>query len=89
VSEAAASLLDTRLGLNIVPKTDLVSFSSTVRSLLLGRHHPFLTTTHNTQTFFYDWIDRSAAKKGKSLPDKIGSMQYFMHGFTGASFPSS
>jgi hypothetical protein len=30
VSEAAASLLDTRLDLHIVPKTQLVSFSSPV-----------------------------------------------------------
>jgi phosphatidylinositol 4-kinase type 2 len=31
ISEAAASLLDTRLNLNIVPKTELVSLSSPVR----------------------------------------------------------
>jgi hypothetical protein len=36
------------------------------------------------QAFFYDWIDRSAAKKGKPLPEKIGSMQYFLHGYTGS-----
>ncbi|CAE6483304.1 unnamed protein product [Rhizoctonia solani] len=35
--------------------------------------------------FFYDWIDRSAAKKGKALPEKIGSLQLFAHGFTDAS----
>ena len=36
------------------------------------------------QAFFYDWIDRNSAKTGKKpLPDKIGSMQYFLHGFTG------
>ncbi|KAH6913832.1 phosphatidylinositol 3 and 4-kinase-domain-containing protein [Coprinopsis sp. MPI-PUGE-AT-0042] len=65
ISEAAASLLDTRLGLHIVPPTKLVSFSS--------------------QAFFYDWIDRTAAKKGKPLPEKIGSMQYFLHGYQDAS----
>ncbi|TBU33760.1 phosphatidylinositol 3 and 4-kinase-domain-containing protein [Dichomitus squalens] len=65
ISEAAASLLDERLGLNIVPRTQLVSLSS--------------------QAFFYDWLDRTAAKKGKPLPEKIGSMQYFLHGFTDAS----
>lgn len=32
ISEAAASLLDERLGLNIVPRTQLVSLSSQVRS---------------------------------------------------------
>ncbi|KAG6842078.1 hypothetical protein C0991_002732 [Blastosporella zonata] len=63
ISEAAASLLDHRLSLNIVPPTQLVSLSS--------------------PAFFYDWIDRNAAKKGKSLPEKIGSMQYFLHGFQG------
>ncbi|KAM5530963.1 hypothetical protein V8D89_015370, partial [Ganoderma adspersum] len=65
ISEAAASLLDERLGLNIVPRTQLVSLSS--------------------QAFFYDWLDRNAAKKGKPLPEKIGSMQFFLHGFTDAS----
>ncbi|KAH7914130.1 phosphatidylinositol 3 and 4-kinase-domain-containing protein [Hygrophoropsis aurantiaca] len=65
ISEAAGSLLDERLGLNIVPRTQLVSLSS--------------------PAFFYDWLDRNAAKKGKPLPDKIGSMQYFLHGYTDAS----
>ena len=37
----------------------------------------------HTQAFFYDWLDRNAAKKGKPLPEKIGSMQFFLHGFTG------
>jgi hypothetical protein len=36
-----------------------------------------------SQAFFYDWIDRTAFKKGKPLPEKIGSMQCFMHGFQG------
>ncbi|KAI0266765.1 phosphatidylinositol 3 and 4-kinase-domain-containing protein [Gloeopeniophorella convolvens] len=65
ISEAAASLLDTRLSLHIVPKTQLVSLSS--------------------PAFFYDWIDRTAYKKGKPLPEKIGSMQCFMHGYQDAS----
>ena len=65
ISEAAASLLDERLSLNIVPRTQLVSLSS--------------------PAFFYDWLDRNAAKKGKPLPEKIGSMQFFLHGFTDAS----
>ncbi|TFL04730.1 phosphatidylinositol 3 and 4-kinase-domain-containing protein [Pterulicium gracile] len=65
ISEAAASLLDSRLNLYIVPPTQLVSLSS--------------------PAFFYDWIDRNGAKKGKPLPDKVGSLQYFMHGFQDAS----
>ncbi|KAH9040670.1 phosphatidylinositol 3 and 4-kinase-domain-containing protein [Lactarius pseudohatsudake] len=65
VSEAAASLLDSRLDLHIVPKTQLVSLSS--------------------PAFFYDWIDRTAYKKGKPLPEKVGSMQCFMHGFQDSS----
>ncbi|KAE9411539.1 hypothetical protein BT96DRAFT_961400 [Gymnopus androsaceus JB14] len=65
ISEAAASLLDQRLELHIVPPTQLASLSS--------------------PAFFYDWIDRTAAKNGKPLPDKIGSMQYFLHGYTDAS----
>ncbi|KAF9531611.1 phosphatidylinositol 3 and 4-kinase-domain-containing protein [Crepidotus variabilis] len=65
ISEAAASLLDERLDLRIVPPTQLVSFSS--------------------PAFFYDWLDRNAAKKGKPLPEKIGSLQYFLHGFQDAS----
>ncbi|KAH8119500.1 phosphatidylinositol 3 and 4-kinase-domain-containing protein [Phellopilus nigrolimitatus] len=47
ISEAAASLLDDRLNLNIVPKTQLVSFSS--------------------HAFFYDWLDRNAAKKEETF----------------------
>ncbi|KAJ6609906.1 phosphatidylinositol 3 and 4-kinase-domain-containing protein [Mycena sp. CBHHK59/15] len=65
ISEAAASLLDGRLELNIVPPTQLVSLSS--------------------PAFFYDWLDRNAAKKGKPLPEKIGSMQFFLSGFQDAS----
>ncbi|TFK20970.1 phosphatidyl inositol kinase [Coprinopsis marcescibilis] len=65
ISEAAASLLDDRLDLHIVPPTKLVSLSS--------------------QAFFYDWIDRTAAKKGKPLPNKIGSMQFFLQGYQDAS----
>lgn len=65
ISEAAASLLDERLGLNIVPRTELVSFAS--------------------PAFYYPWLIRRAAKKGKPLPEKIGSMQCFMHGFQDAS----
>lgn len=65
ISEAAASLLDERLDLHIVPRTELVSLSS--------------------PAFYYHWLDRNAAKKGKPLPDKIGSMQYFLHGYTDAS----
>ncbi|CCA67572.1 related to LSB6-LAs17 Binding protein [Serendipita indica DSM 11827] len=65
ISEAAASLMDTRLQLNIVPRTELVSLSSS--------------------SFFYDWIDRVAAKKGKPLPEKIGSFQTFLHGYTDAT----
>ncbi|KAF8504243.1 phosphatidylinositol 3 and 4-kinase-domain-containing protein [Hysterangium stoloniferum] len=65
ISEAAASLLDERLQLYIVPRTELVSFSS--------------------PAFFYDWLDRSAAKKGKPLPGKVGSLQCFLHGYQDAS----
>ncbi|KAJ7725829.1 phosphatidylinositol 3 and 4-kinase-domain-containing protein [Mycena maculata] len=65
ISEAAASLLDSRLQLNIVPPTHLVSLSS--------------------PAFFYDWLDRNAAKKGKPLPEKIGSMQFFLSGYQDAS----
>ncbi|KXN90620.1 Phosphatidylinositol 4-kinase lsb6 [Leucoagaricus sp. SymC.cos] len=65
ISEAAASLLDRRLELHVVPPTYLVSLSS--------------------PAFFYDWLDRSAVKKGKPLPEKIGSMQYFLHGYVDAS----
>lgn len=57
--------MDTRLELNIVPRTELVSLSS--------------------PSFFYDWVDRVAAKRGKPLPEKIGSFQYFLHGYTDAS----
>ncbi|KIJ39911.1 hypothetical protein M422DRAFT_32512 [Sphaerobolus stellatus SS14] len=65
ISEAAASLLDDRLQLHIVPRTELVTFSS--------------------PAFFYDWLDRNAAKKGKPLPGKIGSMQCFLQGYQDAS----
>ena len=39
----------------------------------------------SSPAFFYDWLDRNAAKKGKPLPEKIGSMQFFLHGYTDAS----
>ncbi|KAJ4483446.1 phosphatidylinositol 3 and 4-kinase-domain-containing protein [Lentinula aciculospora] len=65
ISEAAASLLDSRLKLHIVPPTQLASLSS--------------------PAFFYDWIDRTAAKKGKPLPLKVGSLQRFLYQYTDAS----
>ncbi|KAG8963019.1 phosphatidyl inositol kinase [Tulasnella sp. 419] len=65
ISEAAASLLDERLGLHIVPRTELVSLSS--------------------PAFSYGWIDRNAYKKGKPLPEKVGSFQTFMHSYQDAS----
>ncbi|KAJ7084380.1 phosphatidylinositol 3 and 4-kinase-domain-containing protein, partial [Mycena belliarum] len=65
ISEAAASLLDSRLQLHMVPPTQLVSLSS--------------------PAFFYHWLDRNAAKKGKPLPEKIGSMQFFLSGYQDAS----
>lgn len=80
ISEAAASLLDERLSLNIVPRTQLVSLSSQVGiNHFLGMIRRFTFR----QAFFYDWLDRNAAKKGKPLPEKIGSMQLFMHGYSG------
>jgi hypothetical protein len=82
ISEAAASLLDERLKLYIVPRTELASLSSPVSQLYItdGKE---LTCV---KAFYYDWLDRNAAKKGKPLPDKIGSMQYFLHGYTGKCF---
>ncbi|TIA83854.1 hypothetical protein E3P98_00491 [Wallemia ichthyophaga] len=66
ISEAAASVLDDRLELGIVPRTGLVDLAS--------------------PSFFYEWADRRAwHKKGRHLPDKIGSLQTFMHGFRDAS----
>jgi phosphatidylinositol 4-kinase type 2 len=58
--------MDTRLQLNIVPRTELVSISS--------------------PSFFYDWLDRVAYKQNrKPLPDKVGSFQIFLHGYTDSS----
>ncbi|TIB97666.1 hypothetical protein E3Q10_00874 [Wallemia mellicola] len=66
ISEAAASILDDRLQLGIVPRTGLVDLAS--------------------PSFFYEWADRRAWHKGsKPLPDKIGSLQTFMHGYKDAS----
>lgn len=81
ISEAAASLLDRRLELYIVPRTGLVPLSSQVCSVAFPNQDQW---TKSHQAFFYDWIDRTAFKKGKPLPDKIGSLQCFLNGFTGA-----
>lgn len=86
ISEAAASLLDQRLSLHIVPRTQLVSLSSPVRAFHVIPQIMFPLPFH--QAFFYDWLDRNASKKGKPLPEKIGSMQYFLHGYQGM-FPFS
>lgn len=86
ISEAAASLLDQRLELNIVPRTQLVSLSSPVCTFSFG-FLPYGLTIPFVKAFFYDWIDRSQVKKGKPLPEKIGSMQYFLHGYQGEIFP--
>ena len=81
ISEAAASLLDSRLNLHIVPKTQLVSFSSPVS--LHELHLSLFLNMNAWKAFFYDWIDRTAYKNGKPLPEKVGSMQCFMHGYQG------
>ena len=81
ISEAAASLLDRRLEMYIVPRTGLVSLSSQV---CLASHTTKTGDLMRPQAFFYDWIDRTAFKKGKPLPDKIGSLQCFLNGYTGA-----
>lgn len=60
-----------------------MSLSSSVSALTSSS--TFITLTRLDEAFFYDWLDRNAAKKGKALPEKIGSMQYFLHGFTGNS----
>ncbi|KAG9002919.1 phosphatidyl inositol kinase [Tulasnella sp. JGI-2019a] len=65
ISEAAASLLDDRLNMHIVPRTELVSLSS--------------------PAFSYGWMDRKNFKKGKPLPEKVGSLQTFMHGYQDAT----
>ena len=66
ISEAAASVLDDRLQLGIVPRTGLVELSS--------------------PSFFYEWSDRrNWYNKHIHLPDKIGSLQTFMHGYKDAS----
>ena len=71
----------------IVPRTGLVSLSSQVCFSLRTTKTGDLM---RLQAFFYDWIDRTAFKKGKPLPDKIGSLQCFLNGFTGAfPFPRS
>lgn len=44
VSEAAASLLDERLNLHIVPKTQLVSFASPVCIVYGARRRPLITS---------------------------------------------
>ena len=67
----------------IVPRTGLVSLSSPV---CLAVHITKTGDLMRPQAFFYDWIDRTGFKKGKPLPDKIGSLQCFLNGFTGV-FP--
>lgn len=70
-----------RLALNIVPRTKLASLSSQVRFNTAAK--TFFVIFDEFQAFFYDWIDRTAFKNGKPLPEKIGSMQYFLHGYQG------
>lgn len=77
ISEAAASIVDRRLGectynvderlgINIVPRTEIISLAS--------------------PTFHYSIRDRRAAQKnGGQYPPKVGSFQLFMHGYIDAS----
>ncbi|KAF9433498.1 phosphatidyl inositol kinase [Entomortierella beljakovae] len=68
ISEAATSLVDRRLKLNIVPCTEVVWLSS--------------------PSFHYDYLDRRAAQPqngAKPLPEKVGSFQLFLRGFSDAN----
>ncbi|TPX68383.1 hypothetical protein SpCBS45565_g03182 [Spizellomyces sp. 'palustris'] len=65
ISEAAASYVDRRLQLNVVPRTEVVYLAS--------------------PTFYYSRRDWSAYRKGKPLPEKVGSFQVFLKGFKDAT----
>src|SRR5271170_8257559 len=42
----------------------------------------------SSKAFNYDWFDRRAYyRKGKPLPQKVGSFQIFLDGFRGTLFP--
>src|SRR5271169_4184369 len=42
----------------------------------------------SSKAFNYDWFDRRAYyRKGKPLPQKVGSFQIFLDGFRGIFFP--
>eukprot|EP00834_Sanchytrium_tribonematis_P000846 NODE_17_length_48642_cov_1.199349.p10 type:complete len:418 gc:universal NODE_17_length_48642_cov_1.199349:17723-16470(-) len=69
LSEAGASLLDSRLGLNIVPTTLVMQFASP------SFHYKILPDPSRTNNNEWDY----------HLEPKVGSMQYFVEGFQSAN----
>ncbi|KAI8049704.1 phosphatidylinositol 3 and 4-kinase-domain-containing protein [Syncephalis plumigaleata] len=77
-SEAAAFLLDQRLGLNIVPRTNVVQLASP--SFYYGKiKHKRMTRENNEEGLTY--ID----EQHSYLPEKVGSFQLFVDGYEDAS----
>jgi len=82
MSEAGASLVDEKLGLNIVPKTKVVRLSSSTFN-----YNTYDRAKARSKQFATDRFPDSIGKHVKAgLPPKIGSFQLFVEGFKDAEY---
>ncbi|XP_020900232.1 phosphatidylinositol 4-kinase type 2-alpha isoform X2 [Exaiptasia diaphana] len=82
LSEAGASLVDTKIGLNVVPKTKVVRLASDTFN-----YTPFDRAKARSKKFATERFPDSLGKHVKAgLPPKMGSFQLFVEGYKDAEY---
>uniref|UniRef100_A0A914GRZ5 Phosphatidylinositol 4-kinase type 2 n=1 Tax=Globodera rostochiensis TaxID=31243 RepID=A0A914GRZ5_GLORO len=82
LSETAASLVDQKLGLNVVPRTAIVALAAPTFNY--GRIDRTVTSTKEQIARNYPDLGRHFKRIG--LPPKRGSFQLFVHGYKDAKY---
>uniref|UniRef100_A0AC35U6Y9 Phosphatidylinositol 4-kinase type 2 n=1 Tax=Rhabditophanes sp. KR3021 TaxID=114890 RepID=A0AC35U6Y9_9BILA len=80
LSEAGASYIDTKLGLNVVPPTGVVALAAP--SFNYGKFDRAKARTK--QTISNKWRKMARVFKRTGLPSKVGSLQVFVNGYEDA-----
>ncbi|CAF1552507.1 unnamed protein product [Adineta steineri] len=83
LSEAGASIIDTKLGLNIVPKTHVVRLAAASFNYPAYQRH-LITAKHEINQSVSRHIHGRRVFRPKGLPRKIGSLQLFVENYVDA-----
>ncbi|CAF1211688.1 unnamed protein product [Adineta steineri] len=83
LSEAGASIIDTKLGLNIVPKTHVVRLAAASFNYPAYQRH-LITAKHEINQSVGRHIHGRRVFRPKGLPRKIGSLQLFVENYVDA-----